>query len=208
MSELSEKYKTAEECIKAAKKAQKQIRKTKFDEFRDEIALYGNETTTYYGHKYTVNPYGNQLINKDVAVDDNYNILITSTYKDKEGYTCTVYQNQLDDSVKKITVNRPNGDKNTEITLSPATLKNDMVKDQSITPFLESMNVLVETGASMKEMYQEYNLFSVNGRNEDHKEGDAWRKEQDLALSSAAKDSTHNVGIDVFARIARDMRLR
>jgi len=201
---LSTKYETAKECIEAAKKAQKQVRHTKFEADREVMAEYNYNTPCYYGHKYTIEPYSNQLVGKDIEVEKNGAITIKTSYKSADGYVCNVYQNQSDDAVKKITINCPDGDKNTEINLTPSTLKNDMVKDKSISPFLESMNVLVETGASMKEMYQEYEIFSTNGYKRDQQynmqQADQAFAEEAEARRRAATPQSRLSIIDIYTR--------
>ena len=167
MAEPNQKYETAKDCLKAAKDAQSTIRHTKFEQDRWDIMDYSNEAWGSYDHKYTIEPYSNTLVGKDVVTDEKGELLIKSTFRNKEGYTCCVYQKQSDDAITQITVNRPNGNDETEVRLSPSALRYDMVKDKSITPFMNSMNTLVETGANLQDIYNNYIVFSTNGKKQE-----------------------------------------
>lgn len=154
------KYATREACLKAARDAQKKIRKTKFDSMRDDIAEWEGTPLIDYKQKYTIDPYSNWLIAKTADTNEKGEIIITSQYINKDGYTCNVYQKQSTDEITKITLNRPDGNESTAVEITAGKLKYDMIEESSIQPVLTSINTLVETGASMQELYKQYEIMN------------------------------------------------
>lgn len=126
---------------------------------REEIRAATDEYWDYYSSvdirkKYSCVAGQNTLVSEETYETNNDGTRLKQTYTDKQGYTFTAYKKG--NKVTCITINKPNGDEKSQVTITRNQLDLDDYSSSQQKKVMKNLPEQVAKGASISEIYQNF----------------------------------------------------